>query len=287
MTTCEEQYKEYILIIDDKIKDNLNKIDSIIIKKNYLYKLISGLKEYIINGKEICNKITKLYTDTSLQIPKYFTRIDISKVTLYNEDKIKLSVLRNYLISFIQQVSREKVLQSEVSKLNLEKVPLEIYKYIIESFNTDMSKYILNGGTFNLGYGLGNLHIEKKERKKEQKPAINWGESNKVKKELLDAGERLYDHLSFPTGKKWLIRFSDDSSYWWRWGCKGRYIKNIQYFSFVPTNFINTKERSQNLIATTSKSISDILNNEKLGNRDKLNILLKFDPTHAIKYTHA
>lgn len=286
MTTWEEQYKAYISIVDEKIKDNLIKIESIVVKKNYLYKIISTLKEYIVGGEEIWNKITKLYGDTSLQIPKYFTKLDISKITLINENEIKLSVLKTYFISFIQQVSREKVLQLEVSKLELEKVPLEIYKHIVESFNTDMSKYILNGGTFNLGYGLGNLHIEKKERKKEQKPAINWGESNKVKKELLDAGEKLYDHLLFPTGKRWLIRFSDDASYWWRWGCKGRYIKNIQYFSFVPTNFINTKERSQNLIADTSKSINDILDNEKLGNRDKLNVLLRFDPSHAIKYTH-
>jgi len=286
MTTCEEQYKEYIFIIDTKIKDNLFKIESIITKKIYLYKVISTLIEYIINGKTVWDKITKLYNDKSLQIPKYFTKIDISKVNVYNENNIKLSVLRNYLISFIQQVNREKVLQSEVSKLELEKVPLEIYKNIIESFNTDMSKYILNGGVFNLGYGLGNLHIAKKERTKEQKPAINWGESNKVKKELLNAGETLYDHLLFPTGKKWLIKFSNDFSYWWRWSNKGQYIKNIKYFSFVPTNFINTKERSQNLIADTVKSIDEILNNDKLGNRDKLNILLRFDSSHAIKYTH-
>ena len=86
------------------------------------------------------------------------------------------------------------------------KAPIDkkIFVEICNDFNVMIFDYLLEGKEFNMGYNLSTLSIVRIERDPNF-PKIDWGESNKYKQELLDEGERLYNH---ETGKgvKWYRR---------------------------------------------------------------------------------
>ena len=76
-----------------------------------------------------------------------------------------------------------------------ESIDKKIFRDLCESFNIEVIEDILEGQTFNMGSNLSSLSIVKMERDP-RNPKIDWGESNKYKKELLEQGEALYDSTS-------------------------------------------------------------------------------------------
>ena len=78
--------------------------------------------------------------------------------------------------------------------------------------------YILEGKEFNMGHNLSTISIIRRDRDP-RSPRIDWGESNKYKKELIDSKALLY---SPETGKgaKWYIYHTDPfyCKYYWRKG---------------------------------------------------------------------
>tara|TARA_R100001594_G_scaffold119470_1_gene154927 strand:- start:39 stop:509 length:471 start_codon:yes stop_codon:yes gene_type:complete len=109
----------------------------------------------------------------------------------------------------------------------------EIFSDICHTFNIGIMDYILSGKEFNMGNNLSTLSIIRRDRDP-RSPRINWGESNKYKKELLKAGEDLYDSIT-ELGKKWYIYHTDEyyCRYYWRKGkCK---IPNKSVYKFEPT----------------------------------------------------
>ena len=112
-------------------------------------------------------------------------------------------------------------------------VDKETFKNICNQFNIMIMDYILEGKEFNMGYNLSTLSIVRRERDP-RTPRINWGESNKYKKELVEQGKKLYS-ADTDSGEKWHIYYTDSEYcryYWNKSGCK---VQNKSVYKFVPT----------------------------------------------------
>ena len=132
-----------------------------------------------------------------------------------------------------------------------------LFRDICSEFNIMIINYVLEGKEFNMGNNLSTLSIVRKDRDP-RSPRIDWGESNKYKKELLKEGKDLYNS---ETGKgiKWHIYHTDSfyCKYYWRKGkCK---VSNKSVYRFHATRGIK-------------------------GNKEKLIYLLKNDELAYLKF---
>ena len=112
-------------------------------------------------------------------------------------------------------------------------VPKTLFVAICGEFNMQIIDYLLEGKEFHMGHNLSTLSVVRKERDP-RVPAIDWGESNKYKAELLKEGKELYNKET-NTGVKWHIYYTDGEylKYYWRKGkCK---IKNKSVYRFDAT----------------------------------------------------
>ena len=131
------------------------------------------------------------------------------------------------------------------------------FKNICSDFNMMIIDYILEGGKLNMGNNLSYIGILRIDRNNSN-PTIDWVESNKYKKELLEDGEKLYDSET-GEGVKWHIYYTDSEYcryYWNKSGCK---VKNKSVYKFVPTRGLK-------------------------GNKEKLTTLLKEDELAYLKF---
>ena len=122
-----------------------------------------------------------------------------------------------------------------------------IYTNIIEEFNMMIIEYILEGKEFNMGNNLSTLSIVRRDRDP-RSPRLDWGESNKYKKELLEEGQTLYN-TETGEGVKWHIYHTDEfyCKYYLRKGkCK---IPNKSVYRFDATRGLKgNKERLIHLL---------------------------------------
>ena len=126
-------------------------------------------------------------------------------------------------------------------------VEKSLFTDICSEFNIMIINYVLEGKEFNMGNNLSTLSIIRKDRDP-RSPRIDWGESNKYKKELLEEGKDLYNS---ETGKgiKWHIYHTDSfyCKYYWRKGkCK---VSNKSVYRFDATRGLKgNKEKLINLL---------------------------------------
>ena len=135
-----------------------------------------------------------------------------------------------------------------------------LFTDICQQFNLLIMEYVLEGKEFNMGNTLSSLSIIRRERDP-RSPRIDWGESNKYKKELLEEGQKLYDNTT-GEGVKWHIYHTDGfyCKYYWRKGkCK---VKNKSVYRFDATRGVK-------------------------GNKEKLITLLKEDDLAYLKFKKA
>lgn len=173
----------------------------------------------------------------------------------------------------------------------------EEYRAIVGMYNEHQCVNVLKGREWNLSSTLGVLHVKNKEAKfKHINPNImkvDWGESMKYLQEIcskdfpellskyknkdITKQEFINEYKKVGT-KKWFIYRNDSINSWWNWR-RFNFTKSYRrtLFNFTPSNFVNTKERSQLAFVKSAKSIDDILWCRELGNRDKLNMLNEFD----------
>ena len=130
------------------------------------------------------------------------------------------------------------------SDYNIDK---EKFINICSEFNIMIIESILEGYKFNMGNNLSSISIVRLTRDP-HKPTIDWGESNKYKKELLKEGKELYN-LETDKGIKWYIYYTDTEycRYYWNKGkCR---ITNKSVYKFIPTRGIKgNKEKLINLL---------------------------------------
>ena len=91
---------------------------------------------------------------------------------------------------------------------NNKEIDKSLFIDICHEFNIMIIDYILEGKEFNMGNNLSTLSIVKKDRDP-RSPRLDWGESNKYKKELLEEGQDLYN-VETGEGVKWHIYYTDE-----------------------------------------------------------------------------
>lgn len=128
-----------------------------------------------------------------------------------------------------------------------EEINKSLFTDICHEFNMLILDYILDGKSFNMGNNLSSLSIIRRERDP-RSPRIDWGESNKYKKELLEEDQDLYDNIT-GKGVKWHIYHTDSfyCKYYWNKGkCK---VKNKSVYRFDATRGVKgNKEKLINLL---------------------------------------
>jgi|TARA_B110000908_G_scaffold171114_1_gene232759 hypothetical protein len=128
-----------------------------------------------------------------------------------------------------------------------EEINKSLFTAICHEFNMLILDYILDGKSFNMGNNLSSLSIIRRERDP-RSPRIDWGESNKYKKELLEEDQDLYDNIT-GKGVKWHIYHTDSfyCKYYWNKGkCK---VKNKSVYRFDATRGVKgNKEKLINLL---------------------------------------
>ena len=97
-------------------------------------------------------------------------------------------------------------------------IPYTYFKYVISQYNKKCADHILEGGVINLGNRLGKLRIRRITRNHEKRK-IDWGETNKLKKEGV---------------KKWVF-YTDDHWYSWYWEKRICNIPNKSVYKFRPS----------------------------------------------------
>ena len=97
-------------------------------------------------------------------------------------------------------------------------ITYSLYKHIITRFNKRACEMILEGQLFNMGQRLGSIRIKKIPRTF-NKPTIDWGETNRLKKQ----------------GIKKLVYYTDDYYYRWNWDKHRCLVKNKSVYTFAPT----------------------------------------------------
>lgn len=108
-----------------------------------------------------------------------------------------------------------------------------LFVAICSEFNMMIIDYILEGKEFNMGNRLSTLSVVRKARDP-RNPAIDWGETNRYKAELIEEGVELYNSDT-GEGVKWHIYHTDGEycKYYWR---KGRCtVKNKSVYRFDAT----------------------------------------------------
>jgi len=201
----------------------------------------------------------------------------------------QLSRVAHYVKSYSNAVRYLKLHILLQKRLNKSIMPFEAYRVILASANSKIASHILKGGSYRLG-NVGTLYILEKARTflyngKPVKLPVDWGLSNKYKKQLLDSGKIPYDLNAAPNGTKWHIYHNSDYAYWFWWE-RGA-IPNRGFFKFIPSKFCKIgQNRKSSAFLATCKSKEDILNATNIGNIDKMLLLMKFDPFHFLNYKH-
>jgi|688.fasta_scaffold172303_2 hypothetical protein len=130
-----------------------------------------------------------------------------------------------------------------------DKIDYRVFADICSEFNIAIFNELLNGYEFNLQNNLGTVSVRRVERDP-RKPQIDWGETTKYKKELLDKGVELYDSRT-GEGEKWHIYYTDKFYCKFHWTKSRAKIKNKTAYRFDATRGVKgNKEKLTALLHT-------------------------------------
>ena len=239
---------------------------------NYLTSKLENYKHYIINFTNIdYNNIKNLTRPLLNRIVKNFI----------NPIGLNIDNLVNIINSIAEINKTINKYENDIKFINESDIDKELFKDIIYSFNNKISDEIIyKAYIFRPGFGIGNTRIKKVRTDLRIKKRINWGESNKLRKEILSRGGLPYaiterdengKAISHNGGEAWFIYFNTDFDYLWHWGKKTATSINIPYYKFRPTRYNNTSKEVYD-----SRTIGLKINTTptRLGNVNKLKALV-------------
>lgn len=260
------------------------------------------------------NVLSASLKDVQLLCKEYTFKSNVSSIleALKNKDKTftfkKLTVLLkddvtnpgySFLLFKLQIIFRiyTRLYHSNmaIEVLKYSRMPYITFNHFNTNLNLEMSKSILRGYSFPIGLrkvNIGSIHIQRITRKFDETgtpkdKSVNWEESKKFKQALIDKGIAVYNKDTCPDGKKWFIYHTDEYVYYINWKVSIYIHKFIKFFKFKPTIFINTKNRlSSDILDDFNTDVESIINNPKLGFANKLQLILKHDPSYGLKYNN-
>lgn len=234
--------------------------------KNYLITKLEDYKHYLDNFTNIkfneINKLDRAISEKSL--------IHLATVSGFSIEAVRRS------LNMIVQINKNLVnIDEELKILKINTINESTAREIIETFNDKISNEILyKGYSFRIGGALGLIRIRKVLCDKRIKKRINWNESNKKKKELIEQGRLPFEVLerdenrkaiSNNGGEHWFVYFDQPFDYLWYWSKNRNIAFNSAYFKFRPTIYNNTKNGGHlgniNKLAKLKSSNSELLKN--------------------------
>lgn len=143
------------------------------------------------------------------------------------------------------------------------KEPYWMFKEVIARHNKKAADAVIFGKVLNFGNRIGNLLI-KKIRRNYNKPVVDWGESKRLKAQIIESGQipQGPDNIDGPS---WLVYFSDPWYLRWAWSKKD--VCRVKYqsaYKFTPTSDRSKKADNKDL--------------SKLGNKGKLVLAVRLNP---------
>jgi hypothetical protein len=222
--------------------------------------------------------------------------------TLRCENVIQKGLLLDYYTSFIEITKKEIEFKRLVSINNVSNVSIELYRRIIEYLNIEISAVILLGGYYTFSNGIGIIFVKRCKGKistdykasldvldaiaKEKNIDLyNKYRQKEIKKnDYIKAMKPYVYSAEHPELDKWIVFRNKEIDHYINWLKNRCRLVNKVVFKFVASNYIHTPNRSQVEFATNAKSVEEILYDKRLGFRDKLNIILRYDSTFTMKY---
>ena len=210
--------------------------------KEYILKNLENYRDFIesfctIKLDEI-DKVTLSYFNRTILQKKYEDHY--SKDNLLDLE-LKTKRLVNAFVAVKKRLTEINERLIEIKKLSVESSE---FINILRSFNKSVIDEILRGYSFNLGYSLSYIKIVARDVSKRKKKKVDWGTSNKNKKEILLNGGVAYEVLERDEegkiltdngGEHWIAYHNKTIEYLWHWA-KGRApFPNKYFYKFKPT----------------------------------------------------
>jgi hypothetical protein len=269
-----------------KFKELQDELHNTYITKLVLY---NNLLEY----RDTLNKCISKYSKSNnhCNIDNLFKYEDKEKgsITLSSKDILDEDELKNHNIiatynSFYYICTKKIARLKDYIQyyLMICKLPYSVYTTIIKRTNKSIANHILLGERYGFGQMLSFLEICIKDRSF-SKTVVDFGKTNAFKKELLAKGIPLYDNKT-GKGEKYLIYHTEDNYAFFYWRKAECHIANSVMYSFKATDFTNGKCRKIEEFYKKVTSINEILESEQIGNMNKLQAILRFDPSYKLKY---
>ncbi len=280
-----------------KLREELTLVNS---KLLYIYKCIDENKDNIPNYDKLLRTLKKYEKTKDHSLLHVIAKLQ------------KPNIVSNYIDSFVLSVKRKKeIIKVGNKQLKLKKVKSRIYYEIIRSFNSRISEHLLTGYSFNMGNGLSSLYIKNVKRNfttgKYGRLKVDYNESKKIllniiKEVDIDLYNRYaskdisyrtfiklskkytYSPIENKDKPKWIVYYTDTRVSYFIWKKVFAKVKNRSLFWFVPTKFINTKDRLRTTLFKTFKSERDIIINKDIGLVDKLYMLLRYNKNYYLKF---
>lgn len=207
--------------------------------------------------------------------------------SLYNSSDGYILLLRGYYKKLHKAKLEQKNYYTQMTKLKGSKLSAIEFKFIYKLYNFHMSNATLLGyRKFYLGGVLGRIVIDTFNNQG-RKRGIDWGESNKIKEQLLAQGKELYTKEK-GYGEKWLITYNHkDLDAFWKW--KSMSTALVRTHSFKPTNYRPTIIYDENGKSLTTReleeqsTIEDVLS-YRIGNTQKSTIITNLDESYFDRY---
>jgi len=252
------QYNNFIESINSKINKAVDDIHIAISNKRYIF---SYLKKYEYDIRKAGIDFDKLKEFSKTDINSSFS---INKNLKIVDDEILNNILHSNLNTFIylSYVKIDTLLDYIKYMTYISNISFPIYRFLIKSFNRNIVESLIKGDSYSFGFGLSSISIKRGKRSNNKK-AIKWGESNKKRKEGSE------NWLSYHESPYY------NFFYWNKSDCK---ISNYIFYNFKVTNFINTFDRSINNYYANVESIKQVIDDDQIGNLQKLNASVKLDP---------
>lgn len=262
-------YKEFIKGNTIRLKELFEEIHATYALRNELYEFVKEYKVVVIACGINFDAMTRM-----LEAPVF------NKTITHSNARKKLPPDLNTAIKQYSQICNYKIPKLEhemkITRL-LVQTPDRMYFRMQYWFNREVGNHILRGGVYSFGQNLSRLGISYVLRSKNAKPVPDWGESNKLKAELIRLGITPKSKDA-PDGVKWLLFRTDEGYCFWKWRKEKVFVPNKKMYKF---RSIATNNECTDYNGTLTQE--QILN-KSIGTFDKMMALLKLNPQIIERY---
>jgi hypothetical protein len=235
-----------------------------------------------------------------------------NKYSAYLKNGKYRDIINVYMYGFVNSYKKKVAISKEIIESNkFLQVKHETLVYIIRRYFLQVQIHLLTGGSYKFP-GIGaTIKIYGKHKRKAKynyqvlRPTVDWGASFKylieqsehLDKETFDLYKKkyitksdfirkmrpfLYSYTN-PKGLKWLLYSEKNFDLWLVLRTNLRKLDQLRMYSIVPTNFINNLSKSQIDFTNNVKDISEIIETELLGFRDKIRAMERYDMEYCLK----